>query len=277
MSGLILVTGATGKTGRSLVTQLAQKGIGHRAASRGGERPFDLTRPETWDAAVEGVSAVYLVAPPALDDPYSKLIAFARSAVRAGVGRFVFLSMTSLPAGGFAHGQVHQWLMDNCDDWAVLRPSAFMQNFAEGSHLATIRGEDAIYSNTGDGRVPFISADDIARAALALLTGPAGVNRDFDITGGEAMSYDQVAEQIGQACGRRISHVRISTEALVERFLDRGLPETTARFLAAGYEAIAAGAFDQTSDDLSALTGAQPTTFRAFAAANAELWKRLDA
>lgn len=272
MSGLVLVTGATGKTGRSLVTQLDEKGVDYRAASRNGEQAFDWTRPETWDAALDGVSSVYLVAPPTVDDPYSRMIEFLRSATDRGVGRFVFLSMASLPAGGFAHGQVHQWLKDNSDDWAVLAPSAFMQNFTEGSHLATIRDEDTFYSNTGDGRVSFISADDIARAACALLTGPAGLNRDFTITGDEAISYDDVAERIGEACGRRISHTRISSEALVARFLERGLPEATARFLAFGYEAIAGGVFDWTTDVFRDLTGARPMTFRAFAQANAGSW-----
>ncbi|RYG01755.1 MAG: ergot alkaloid biosynthesis protein, partial [Caulobacteraceae bacterium] len=233
MTGLVLVTGATGKTGKSLVAQLSDRKLAYRAATRGGERPFDWTAPDTWDRALEDVSSVYLVAPPTVDDPYSRMIEFLRLASQKGARRFVFLGMASLPAGGPAHGQVHQWLKDNSGDWAVLAPSAFMQNFAEGSHLATIRGEDTIYSNTGAGRVPFISADDIASAALALLTDPGELNREFVVTGGEAISYDQVAEQISQVCGRLISHTQISTEDLVARFLQRGLPEMTARFLAA--------------------------------------------
>ncbi len=274
MSGLVLVTGATGKTGRSVVANLKEAGVAHRAASRGAEPRFDWTRRETWDAALEGVGAVYLVAPPTVDDPYSRMIEFLRLATDRGVGRFVFLSMASLPAGGFAHGQVHQWLKDNSADWAVLGPSAFMQNFTEGSHLATIRDEDTFYSNTGDGRVSFISADDIARAACALLVGPAGQNRDFVITGDEAISYDQVAERISQACGRPISHTRISSEELIERFLARGIPEQTARFLAFGYQGIAGGAFDWTTEVFRDLTGAPPLTFRAFAEANAAVWAR---
>jgi uncharacterized protein YbjT (DUF2867 family) len=272
MSGPVLVTGATGKTGRRLVAQLQAAGVDHRAASRTGERPFDWTDPQTWDAALAGAASVYLVAPPAVEDPYSRIVAFAKRAVARGVRRFVFLSMASLPAGGPAHGQVHQWLKDNADDWAVLGPSAFMQNFTEGALQATIQREDAFYSNTGTGRVAFISADDIARAAFALLTGAGGANRDFVITGEAALSYDEVAERISQACGRRITHIHISTEALVERFLARGLPEATARFLAFGYEAIASGAFDGTTDVLRALTGAPATTFEAFAEANAAAW-----
>ena len=55
MSGGVLVTGATGKTGRHLVGLLDAAGIPYRAASRAGEPAFDWSRPETWDAALKGV------------------------------------------------------------------------------------------------------------------------------------------------------------------------------------------------------------------------------
>jgi uncharacterized protein YbjT (DUF2867 family) len=270
----VLVTGASGKTGKSLVAQLKAKGLAHRAASRSGETPLDWTQPETWGPALEGAGSVYLVAPPTVQDPYSRIIEFLKFAMESGPRRFVFLGMASLPAGGPAHGQVHQWLKDNSDDWAVLSPSAFMQNFSEGPYLAAIRAEDTFYSNTGTGRVPFVDAEDIALAALAALTAPTPLNRDFMITGGESISYDAVAGLISQACGRPISHTHISTEDLTERFLARGLPEPTARFLAAGYETIAAGYQDRMSEDFKALTGKVPTTFEAFAQANADVWGR---
>jgi hypothetical protein len=182
--------------------------------------------------------------------------------------------MAGLPAGGPGQGQVHQWLQDNSEDWAVLCPTAFMQNFSEGPFLASIRDEDTIYSNTGTGRVPFISTVDIARAAFAALTAPSALNSDFTLTGDESISYDRVAELIGQACGRRISHTHISTAAMAKRFLDRGLPERTATFLAVGYQTIADGAQDRIAEGLRTLTGRPPTTFQAFAEANADVWKR---
>jgi uncharacterized protein YbjT (DUF2867 family) len=270
----VLVTGATGKTGRSLVSLLKDRGLAHRAASRGGEPPFDWSRPQTWDAALEGVASVYLVAPPAVDDAHLRMVSFLQAAMRKGARRFVLLSMASLPAGGPAQGQVHQWLKDNSEDWAVLCPSAFMQNFSEGANLASILAEDTIYSNTGTGRIPFISTVDIARAAFAALTAPAALNSDFTLTGDESISYDRVAEVIGQACGRRISHTQISTAAMAERFVRRGLPEQTAMFLAWGYQSIADGAQDRTAEGFRALCDGPPTTFQAFAGGAADVWKR---
>jgi uncharacterized protein YbjT (DUF2867 family) len=273
MSGRVLVTGATGKTGRSLVSLLTKQGVAHRAASRGGETPFDWSQPETWDAALEGIGSVYLVAPTGVADAYSRMTDFVQSAMRRGARRFVLLSMASIPAGGPGPGQVHQWLKDNTEDWAVLCPSAFMENFSEGPFHASIRDEDTVYSNTGTGCVPFIGAADIARAAFAALTTPAALNNDFTLTGDESLSYDRVAELISQACGRRISHTPISTAAMTQRFLDRGLPQMNAMFLAAAYETIASGAQDRIADGLKTLTGLPATTFQAFAEANVEAWE----
>jgi uncharacterized protein YbjT (DUF2867 family) len=271
MSGLVLVTGASGKTGRNLVSLLETAGMPYRAASRGGEPAFDWSRPETWDAALEGVASVYLVAPVGATDA---MAAFAQAAMGRGVRRFVLLSMAGLPAGGPGLGQVHQWLKDNSDDWAVLCPSAFMENFSEGPFHAAIRDEDTIYSNTGEGRVAFIAAIDIARAAFAALTSPTALNRDFTLTGDEAIAYDRVAELIGEACGRRITHTHISTTEMAQRFRDRGQPEMTALFLAASYETIASGAQDRTADGFRTLSGGLATTFQAFAQANVNTWKR---
>ena len=276
MSGLVLVTGGTGKTGASLAARLQRAGVPYRTASRHGVPPFDWSRPATWDDALEDVASIYLIAPPTVNNPYDLVRDFIASAMRKGVRRFVFLSMAGLPAGGPAHGQVHQWLKDNSDDWAVLCPSAFMQNFSQGHNLVAIREEDRIYSNTGMGRVPFIDVDDIAVAAFRVLTAPAPLNTEFVLTGEESMSYDRVAALISQARGRKVSHTPVSTEEMGERLIKRGLPEATARFLAFGYSTVAAGMADRTTDTVQTLTGRPPTTFQTFARAHADVWRQAE-
>jgi uncharacterized protein YbjT (DUF2867 family) len=268
VSGRVLVTGATGKTGRSLVSLLNKNGVPHRAASRAGETNFDWTRPDTWDAALQGVSSVYLVTPPGVEDAPARMVMFLEAAVAKGARRFVLLSMASMPAG-----LVQQWLQDNTADWAVLGPTVFMENFSEGPFAASIREEDIIYSNTGTGRAPFIAAADIAGAAFAALTARGALNREFTLTGDETLSWDRVAEVISQACGRPITHTQISTDAMAQRFRDRGLPEMTAMFLATSYQTIADGWLDRTDEGFRTLTGRSARTFEAFAQANAEAWK----
>ena len=90
--------------------------------------------------------------------------------MEGGVRRFVLLS-SSLSGTRWPHdgGSFTPGLATNAADWAVLRPSWFMQNFSEGPHAKTIREEGVLYSATGTGRVGFIDAEDIAATAVAAL------------------------------------------------------------------------------------------------------------
>jgi ergot alkaloid biosynthesis protein len=277
MSGLVLVTGGTGKTGRRVAAQLRERGVACRVGARAvvsgeGAQRFDWTDSATWDNALKSVSAIYLVAPPIAGDPAPMMIDFIQRARERGITRFVLLSSSLLPAGGPAMGTVHLWLQENVAEWAVLRPSWFMQNFSEGQHLATIRDEDSIYSATEDGRVPFVSADDIAASAVAALTCTSSFNTDFVLTSDRAITYDEVAERISRAIGRTISHRRLSAEALAERHRVRGMGQIFAQTLAAMDAAIAAGAEDRVTGCVEYLAGRSPITFDAFVEANMALW-----
>jgi len=219
--------------------------------------------------ALDGVSSVYLVAPPSGDA--AAMIDFIRLAVDRGARRFVLLSASLLPAGGPGAGQVHAWLRDNAAEWVVLRPSWFMQNFSEGPHRTTIVEEGRIYSATADGRVAFISADDIANVACAAITGAAALNADI-LTGPAAISYDEAAAFISQTTGREVVHHRISAAALAARYHDRGIPAVTAQILAGMDAMIAAGAEDRITPNVEAVTGVTSESFARFCQTSASAW-----
>jgi len=273
----ILVTGGTGKTGARLAARLRENGFASRVAARSaaaadGSCPFDWTRAASWHHALEDVSAIYLVAPAIEGDPAGIMIDFVRLAIERGVRRFVLLSASLLPAGGPAMGQVHRWLQQYAPEWIVLRPSWFMENFSEGQHVTTIRQENRIYSATEDGRVPFVSADDIAATAMTALTCKTPLNRDFILSGGELLTYDQVANRIGDATGRAIVHHQLSPDQLAVRYRSLGLGSDHAQMLAAMDVAIAAGAEDRITTCIEDLTGQGPTSFDTFVRSNLSKW-----
>lgn len=57
----VLVLGGTGKTGRRVVNRLKERGVTVRAASRSGDVRFDWDDVNTWEPALAGVDAAYLV------------------------------------------------------------------------------------------------------------------------------------------------------------------------------------------------------------------------
>lgn len=275
--GLVLVTGGIGKTGRRINAALSELQIPHRAAARQVSGPdtvvFDWTKPGTWDRALEGVHGIYLVAPTGVGDPAPLMTKFVEAATARGTRRFVLLSASLLKVGDPAMGQVHQWLEHSDAEWAVLRPSWFMENFTEGPHAETIRSERKIYSATRTGRVPFISADDIAAAAVAALTMADAPNTDFVLTGSETLSYDDVATTVGTLLGSPVEHRALSYEELVSLHVANGLAESHAQTLAFMDLAIADGVEDRTTQDISALTGRPAIRFADFASANLAAWR----
>ena len=274
----ILVSGASGKTGRRVVEHLVDMGIQPRSALRTAKGQdtvrFDWTAPETHIEALEGVGAVYLVAPPGSVDPLSVMRPFLEQALQSGVTRFVLLSASSLEEGGPMMGQVHAWLRSNVPSWIVLRPTWFMQNFSEQQHLPTIVREDAIFSATGDGRVGFIDAEDIAAVAAVALTARDIQSGELILTGPETLSYDQVTQLIGQAAGRDIHHRRLSEQQMTERFVAFGVPDGFAAELAAMDSAIAKGAEERTTDNVSRFTGRPAGSFASFVTKNAAAWAK---
>lgn len=173
-----LVIGASGTTGSRVVAQLAAAGHGVKAASRRatpvlGAAPvrFDWYDPSTHAAALDGADRVYLIPPLADSDPVAVMVPFLRQARAAGVHRAVLLSSSAIPEGGPAVGSVHRALPDLVEQWAVLRPSWFMQNFTgKHAHALSIRERGSILTATGSGRVGFIDAGDIAAVAFHALT-----------------------------------------------------------------------------------------------------------
>lgn len=275
MTARVLITGGRGKTGRRVAAHLTARGVevalGTRRPSAPQDRRFDWADPGA-AAAFEGCEAAYLVAPTDRTDHLAVMEPVLEAAMRRGVRRFVLLSSSLLEAGGPMMGQVHAWLARNAPEWAVLRPSWFMQNFSEGPHAATIRDEGVIYSATGTGRVGFIDAEDIAAAAAACLVAAAPLNADVVLTGPEALSYDDTAALITAALGRPVRHVSLEPAALTARFVAQGLPAGYARTLTDLDQAIAAGAEDATTDGVERVTGRPPAPFRAFASKAAASW-----
>ncbi|MFC5143607.1 NmrA family NAD(P)-binding protein [Streptomyces aureoversilis] len=271
-SATVLVIGATGTTGSRTTAQLIAAGhrvraAGRRAAPLPGAEPvrFDWYDAATFGAALDGADRVYLVPPVGDPDPAAVMLPFLHRARAAGVHRAVLLSSSAVPAGGPGVGVVHQALPGLFGQWAVLRPSWFMQNFT-GAHLHadSIREHGVILTAAGTGRVGFVDADDIAAVAVHALTDDRAPNADLVLTGPEALSHDDVAAIVAEVTGRPVAHHHLTYEDMRDR-LAALMPKEFAAMLAGMDRAIAEGAEDRTTDTVQRLTGRPPNGFRVVA------------
>ncbi|MEV5510163.1 NmrA family NAD(P)-binding protein [Streptomyces orinoci] len=269
-TGTTLVIGATGTTGSRTAARLTAAGhrvkaAGRHAATVPGAEPvrFDWYAPATHTDALDGADRVYLIPPLGDSDPAAVMLPFLRRARAAGVRRAVLLSSSAVAEGGPAVGAVHQALPGLFDEWAVLRPSWFMQNFTGNhAHAVGIRESGTILTATGNGRIGFVDADDIAAVAVRALTDGSAPNTDLVLTGPQALSYDEVAAIMTEATNKPVVHRRITHARLRDR-LTAHMPMEFAGLLADMDRAIAEGAEDRTTDTVQRLTGRPPHDLRA--------------
>lgn len=275
MSQRVLVTGGKGKTGRRVASRLAGAGvqavIGTRSPDGAKDRRFDWSDLSS-ASGFDGCDAAYIVAPTDRTDHLAVMRPMLEAAMERGVRRFVLLSSSLLDSGEPMMGEVHAWLAKTAADWAVLRPSWFMQNFSEGQHAMTIREDSIVYSATETAKVGFIDAEDIAATAAALLTAETPFNADAVLTGPVALSYGDAAAIISAALGRPVRHVSLEPNDLTARFVAEGLPRAYAETLTGLDGVIAAGAEDRTTISVEQITGQPPTSFRSFAERVVKTW-----
>ena len=195
-----LLLGGTGRTSTRIASLLDRANLPYIPASRSSSAcRFDWLDESTYANPFShnnidnnpAITAVYLIAPAVTDifTPVKKFIDLARE---KGVKRFVLISASVLEAGGPAHGKVHEYLAGLGVEYAVLRPTWFMENFSEGMHLRTVKEEGKVYSAAGDGKIPWISVEDIAAVGYRALVGQPSLNADPIILGPELLSYDDV-------------------------------------------------------------------------------------
>ncbi|MCZ4519351.1 ergot alkaloid biosynthesis protein [Rhodococcus ruber] len=271
---MILVLGSTGTTGSRVARALDARNVRTRLATRRPALPndvfFDWADADSRAHALQGITGIYLVAPVGSADPMPVVGPFLESAVQQGVRRVVALSSSAMDRGAPGLGEVHDAVASIVPEWAVLRPSWFMQNFIGRTPLSDGVRNGEIVSATGEGRIAFVDALDIADVAAHSLTDPEPHNTDHILTGPSPLSYSDAAAVISAQIGTEISHRSITVDELAQRHSDHGLPAGFARILAALDADIARGTEDRATDVVERVTGHPARNFEDFVKAHFE-------
>lgn len=270
MSGPILVLGATGTVGRSLVAELAARGERVRAASRhGAPLPgaegvrFDYEDAGSHEAAFVGVDRVFALVPAGhLDTPRLLAPVIAQAAAQ-GAKVVLMTAMGSDADESIPYRRAERTLEASGAPFVILRPNWFMDNFATYWAQGVAHGEIALPA--GDGRTSFVDSRDIAAAAAGALTSDRFDGEAFEITGPEALTYSEAAAVLAEAAGRPITYRATDDAEFVATLTGAGLPPDYAGFLAAIMEPVRLGFAAQVTDGVERLAGRPPRTLRAWA------------
>lgn len=104
-----------------------------------------------------------------------------------------------------------------------IRPSFFMQNLST-THLADIQQNRDLFIPAGSSKTSFIDTRDIGEAAAICLTDPQYIGQKLNITGSEAITYQQAAETMTAVLGTPITYSKPSLIKFHHEMRQRGLP-----------------------------------------------------
>lgn len=270
---MILVTSATGNTGRHIVHNLVNAGVPVRAMTRDPDRARalpgfdradlvvgDPAQPDSLAAAFAGAEKVMLTPPaaPGWVEMQDNLIAAAR---RAGVAHIVKLSVVPILSDPFPWIFTHHLAGERAIEasgiaWTHLRPHSFMQNIP--GFFLPLSGSDGTSFTmcTGDGRMPLIDARDVADVATVALTTAGHEGRAYTLTGPEALTFAEAAARIQAATGRPLRYVDKSRADYVAGLIGMGFPDVVAISLGDMYGTqFREGRVEQITDTVQAITG----------------------
>ena len=223
---LILVTGATGKTGAAVIEQLLSKGYPVRAsvrvrdrrsenlARRGAEVVVaDLFDPDQLREAMRGVQRAYYL-PPVHPYAIQSAVAFAVAAREAGLEAIVQMSQWLSHRSHPALMTRQTWLMDQMFaqlpgiTHTIINPGMFADNFLRVIDFAALLGIYPILM--GDSQCAPVSNEDIARTAVAVLEDPERhVGMTYRPTGPQLLSGKDMAGLIAKVVGHRVLPVKL--------------------------------------------------------------------
>jgi uncharacterized protein YbjT (DUF2867 family) len=222
--GPVLVTGATGNTGRALLEALTGRGIPARAMVRraadrdglpAGVQVADFDDAGSVAAALQGAGQAYVVTPSS-ERAAQQQRQFADLAARAGVGHLVVLSqLGASPTSPVRflrwHAEAEEHVRGLGIGYTFLRPNLFFQGLL--AFARPISAEGRFYAPIGDAKVSAIDIRDIAAAAAVTLTEAGHEGAAYTLTGPAAITHQDIAAALTAALGRDISFVDVTPEA----------------------------------------------------------------
>jgi uncharacterized protein YbjT (DUF2867 family) len=273
-----LITGATGRVGRNLVEQLYAQGHEVRALTRGGKKAIfspgvaiivgDLTNPQSFAAALEGVDGLHLIN--FGSDDYAPLQTgqqIVDMAQAAGVKRVTMLR-------GGAETSVEEALKASSLAWTFLEPVEFMSGAED--YAESIRSSGEVRQPYPDRQTAAVHDADIASVAVSVLTRGGYARQSLVITGPEVLSPRKMVQTIGAQIGSDIRFVELTEDQARAEWAAAGMPQEFIEFAIWAYGSTPEVG-QMVKPTVEQVTGRPGRTFAQWAAENADQFRTAEA
>ena len=284
---MILITGATGKTGSATAKSLGEKGETFRALIRNEEKKEGLEslggevvigsieNTEVVNQSMQGVKTV-LVLLPNSESQLALEKQLVDSAKQAGVERIV--KMSSIEATPDAtspipklHLESEEYIKQSGLAWTMIKPNFYMQNLLASA--GTIKEQGKIFLPMGDGKTGMIDTTDVGKVLAKVLSEDGHESMNHEITGPEILSFYEVAEIFSQVLGKQVDYVDVPMDAYKQtlgQFLTNQWHLDAVIDL---FKGIAEGGIEDKTDTFNELMGETPKSLSQFLAENSFIFK----
>jgi uncharacterized protein YbjT (DUF2867 family) len=273
----VLVTGATGNTGRAIVDALVHREAPVRAMVRAAAdrstlpagvpvAVADFDDPASITAALTGADRAYLVTPSS-ERAEEQQRRFADLAAQAGVQHLVLLSQLAADEQSPVrflcyHAAVERHVRDLGLGYTFLRPNLYFQGLF--AFAGPISAEGRLYAPIGDARVSAVDVRDIAAVAAITLTETGHEGATYTLTGPAAITHTQIAAALTAATGHTVTFVDAPPEAFAGS-LHGILPPWQVAGLLEDYAHYRRGEAAAVSPAVAEITGRPPIGIQQFA------------
>lgn len=276
----LVITGAGGHLGRRAAELLLEQtdpsgvvlltrnpdSLADFAARGASVRRADFADPSTLSAAFAGATRVLLISTDVVGARVEGHRAAIDAAVAAGASLIAYTSIPNpVPSNPAAvvpdHAATEQALKDSGAGWTFLRNALYSEYRIPEFQGAAASGTFAY--NSGDGASAYVSREDCAAAAVAvLLGGDEHAGKAYDITGAEAFTGAQLAELYASVSGRPVEAAPVDDATFIAGLESHGIPAPAAQLIASFGIAIREGQLNQVSTAVQDLTGRAPIALR---------------
>ena len=240
MSKTVLVTGASGRTGRPVVEALVARGAKVRGLVRktdqaenlrrlGAEAAIgDLENPASLIAACDECDTIMHIGPPMYAREIEATIDLLRAGAHVGASHFIYYSvMHPLRQDVFHHRQklhAEAHVVESGLPYTILQPTRYMQHLAPV--WARVR-DDGIHAMPFSTKARFNIVDlrDLAEVCAIVTTEPGHLYASYELCGPEALTSDDMAEILAEALGHTVVAKTISPDEAMASARAKGFDE----------------------------------------------------
>lgn len=282
MEKKVLITGATGVTGRHAIAHLLKMKIPVRAlVHRVDERSAaleaqgvevvegDLSDFNRMSEVLKDIRAAYYLYPIQVPGIIESTAYFAQAALEQGVEAIINMSQVPARRTSISHGSQNHWVAERVFDRSGipvthLKPTFFAEWLLYS--IRSIKTQNALIYPFGDVAYAPITGEDQGRVIAAILADPAPhAGKTYPLYGLEELTQYQIADMVSEVLGRKIAYmpVEIPDFEPILRNAMKGNDYFTQHILAVAQDC-RDGYFSGTNNYVEEITGQQPMSMMEF-------------